>query len=112
MSSIKRFRIIKWKKARPVLSAKSISKSYGEKIVLRKIDLELQRGEMLGFLGSNGTGKSTFMSIVLGLQKSDYPWDWCFVGAPEDNVHSPDEKVHKADIQSMVDLYKVLLKKL
>ena len=47
-----------------------------------------------------------------GLQKSDYSWDWCFVGAPEDNVHSHDEKVHKADIQSMVDLYKVLLKKL
>ncbi len=46
------------------------------------------------------------------LQKSNYPWDWCFVGAPEDNVHSPDEKVHKADIQSMVDLYKVLLKEL
>ena len=72
MSSIKRFRIIKWKKDRPVLSAKSISKSYGSKMVLRKIDLELQRGEMLGFLGSNGAGKSTFMSIVLGLQKSDY----------------------------------------
>ena len=72
MSSIKRFRIIKWKKDRPVLSAKSISKSYGRKMVLRKIDLELQRGEMLGFLGSNGAGKSTFMSIVLGLQKSDY----------------------------------------
>ena len=46
------------------------------------------------------------------LQKSGYPWDWCFVGAPEDNVHSPDEKVHKADIQSMVDLYKVLLQEL
>ena len=46
------------------------------------------------------------------LQKSDYPWDWCFVGAPEDNVHSPDEKVHKKDIQSMLDLYKELMKKL
>ena len=46
------------------------------------------------------------------LQKSNYPWDWCFVGAPENNVHSPDEKVHKADIQSMVNLYKILLKKL
>ena len=46
------------------------------------------------------------------LQKSNYPWDWCFVGAPEDNVHSPNEKVHKADIQSMVDLYTVLLKEL
>ena len=46
------------------------------------------------------------------LQKSDYPWDWCFVGAPEDNVHSPDEKVHKSDIQSMLDLYKILMKEL
>jgi putative aminopeptidase FrvX len=46
------------------------------------------------------------------LQKSNYPWDWCFVGAPENYVHSPDEKVHKSDIQSMVDLYKVLLKEL
>ena len=47
-----------------------------------------------------------------GLQKSDYPWDWCFVGAPEDHVHSPNEKVHKADINSMVELYKVLMEKL
>ena len=47
-----------------------------------------------------------------GLQRSDYPWDWCFVGAPEDNVHSPDEKVYKKDILSMVSLYKELLKKL
>ena len=42
-----------------------------------------------------------------GLQRSDYPWDWCFVGAPEDNVHSPDEKVYKKDILSMVSLYKL-----
>lgn len=46
------------------------------------------------------------------LQKSHYPWDWCFVGAPEDNVHSPDEKVHKEDITSMVNMYKELLLKL
>ncbi|MDX5347809.1 MAG: M20/M25/M40 family metallo-hydrolase [Hymenobacteraceae bacterium] len=46
------------------------------------------------------------------LQHSDIPWDWCFVGAPEDNVHSPDEIVHKADIKAMVDLYKVLMVKL
>jgi len=46
------------------------------------------------------------------LQKSPYPWDWCFVGAAEDNVHSPNEKVHKKDITSMVNLYKELLKKL
>jgi len=46
------------------------------------------------------------------LQKSDLPIDWCFIGAPEDNVHSPDEKVFKKDIQSMVDLYIYLMKHL
>ena len=46
------------------------------------------------------------------LQKSHYPWDWCFVGAPEDNVHSPNERVHKKDIISMTNLYKILLEEL
>ena len=47
-----------------------------------------------------------------GLQKSDYPWDWCFIGAAEDNVHSPEEKVHKKDIESMINIYNLLLKEL
>jgi putative aminopeptidase FrvX len=46
------------------------------------------------------------------LQMSENPWDWCFVGAPEDHVHTPDEKVHKKDIQSMVDMYNVLMEEL
>ncbi len=46
------------------------------------------------------------------LQMADNPWDWCFVGAPEDNVHTPDEKVHKADIASMIKLYEVLMQEL
>jgi len=46
------------------------------------------------------------------LQKAAYPWDWCFVGAPEDNVHTPDEIVNKKDIDSMVKLYQVLMEKL
>lgn len=46
------------------------------------------------------------------LQKSSYPFDWCFVGAPEDNVHTPDEKVHKEDIAEMLKLYEVLMKEL
>jgi putative aminopeptidase FrvX len=40
------------------------------------------------------------------------PWDWCFIGAPEEHVHSPDELVHKSDIYAMVALYKVLMHKL
>lgn len=43
------------------------------------------------------------------LQKSDLPIDWCFIGAAEDNVHSPDEKVFKSDIAGMVELYRFLM---
>lgn len=46
------------------------------------------------------------------LQRSPYPFDWCFIGAPEDNVHSPDEKVHKSDIDSMTKMYDYLMKNL
>ena len=44
------------------------------------------------------------------LQNAPYPFDWCFIGAPEDNVHSPKEKVHKNDIQSMVEMYRYLMR--
>ncbi len=46
------------------------------------------------------------------LQRSDIPWDWCFVGAPEDNVHTPDEIVDRRDIDSMLRLYQALLRAL
>jgi putative aminopeptidase FrvX len=46
------------------------------------------------------------------LQNSPYPFDWCFIGAAEENVHTPDEKVHKEDIKSMVELYKFLMERL
>lgn len=46
------------------------------------------------------------------LQRSPYPMDWLFVGAPEDFVHSPNEKVHKKDIDAMVKLYQYLMKHL
>ena len=49
--------------------------------------------------GSDGTA----------LQKSHLPIDWCFIGAPEDNVHTPDEKVYKSDIIAMVELYRFLM---
>lgn len=41
-----------------------------------------------------------------------YPVDWCFIGAPENNVHSPKETVHIRDFQAMNDLYIYLMKNL
>lgn len=46
------------------------------------------------------------------VQQSPYPIDWCFVGAPSQNPHTPYEKVHKQDIASMIKLYGHLMKDL
>lgn len=46
------------------------------------------------------------------LQMAENIWDWCFVGAAEQFVHTPDEKVHKKDIEVMIELYKALMKDL
>ena len=43
------------------------------------------------------------------IQFSPYAIDWCFIGAPEDNVHSPNEKVALQDLEAMIDLYRFLL---
>jgi len=71
MSNIKKFRVIKFK-SKPILITKNISKSFGSRIVLRKINITLNKSEMLGILGSNGAGKSTWMNVVLGIQKPDF----------------------------------------
>lgn len=46
------------------------------------------------------------------LQNGELSFDWCFVGAPEDNVHSPKEKVFLSDIEAMIQIYKVLMKEM
>ncbi len=43
------------------------------------------------------------------VQTSPYPIDWCFIGAPEDNVHTPFETVSLQDLDAMIRLYKYLL---
>lgn len=43
------------------------------------------------------------------IQQSPYPVDWCFIGALEEHVHSPQEKVNKKDIDAMLKLYQYLM---
>lgn len=46
------------------------------------------------------------------LQRSHLPFDWCFIGAPEEGPHTPHEKVHKQDITEMFRIYELLMRKL
>ncbi|MFC5627225.1 aminopeptidase [Algoriphagus winogradskyi] len=46
------------------------------------------------------------------VQFSPYAIDWCFIGAAEENVHSPDEKVSLVDLEAMLKIYPYLLERL
>ncbi len=48
------------------ISARSLSRDFGAYTAVREIDLELKRGEVLGFLGPNGAGKTTTMRMLTG----------------------------------------------
>ncbi len=50
-----------------VLDITNLSKSYGEKEVLKGISFEVYAGEIFGFIGPNGAGKSTLINIICGL---------------------------------------------
>lgn len=49
-----------------VVKLENLSKSYGDLLVLDNIDLELERGEKIAFVGKNGEGKSTLSKIIAG----------------------------------------------
>jgi simple sugar transport system ATP-binding protein len=54
-----------------VLRTEGIAKTFGAVVALRRIDLQLQRGEVLGLVGDNGAGKSTFVKILTGFHRPD-----------------------------------------
>lgn len=56
---------------RALLSIKNLHKSYGPKKVLKGLDLEVYEGELFGFLGKNGAGKSTTIDCVIGSKRFD-----------------------------------------
>ena len=53
------------------LQINKISKSFGNKQVVRNISLSINRGEIVGLLGPNGAGKTTTFYIIVGLVKPD-----------------------------------------
>ena len=67
MESRKTFRILKFKKSKPILKISGISKSYGHRLVLKKINFELHKSEIFGVLGPNGCGKTTIFNAIMGI---------------------------------------------
>ena len=67
----KTFRILKFKKDKPIFEVKDISKSFDGRPILKKLSLKVFPGECVGVLGPNGCGKTTLFSMCIGEQNID-----------------------------------------
>ena len=55
----------------PIIRVRGLRNSFGEQIVHEDLDLDVERGEILGVVGGSGTGKSVLMRSIIGLQTPD-----------------------------------------
>lgn len=70
----------------PALAVRGLTKTYGNRRVVDDVSFELQRGEVFGFLGPNGSGKTTTMRMALDLIKPDSGTVSIFGSAPDLHV--------------------------
>jgi ATP-binding cassette subfamily F protein uup len=54
-----------------VLEMKKVHKSYGDKVIMKGFDYTFKKGERVGIVGKNGTGKSTFLKVALDIVPPD-----------------------------------------
>ena len=51
-----------------ILKCEKLNKNFGKKQILKNVNLEINKGDILGFIGPNGAGKTTTIKLILGLQ--------------------------------------------
>jgi NitT/TauT family transport system ATP-binding protein len=57
-------------KAMPMIQAKNLWKTYGDNIVLERLNIQVNAGEFITMVGTSGCGKSTFLKMLLGMESS------------------------------------------
>ena len=98
-----------------MIEAVGISKSFGKKIALNGVSMNIDRGKIYGLVGSNGSGKSTLLRVLSGVYRADGgsltidgrnvfndPESKAKIAYVSDDLYFP----HGSNLSSMCRLYK------
>ncbi|HEY4416923.1 MAG TPA: ABC transporter ATP-binding protein [Verrucomicrobiae bacterium] len=72
-----------------IIDVHGMTKSFGKRVVVNQIGLQVRRGQIYGFLGPNGSGKTTFIRMLCGLLRADAGSGTCL----GHNVITESEKI-------------------
>jgi ABC-2 type transport system ATP-binding protein len=90
----------------PIITVRGLKKQYGEKVVLKEIDLNVYPGQIIGYIGPNGAGKSTTVKILTGIIQ-DYEGQVTVMGKNlRENILDVKSKV--GYIPELAELYDLL----
>lgn len=90
----------------PIITIRQLNKQYGEKVVLKGIDLDIYPGKIIGYIGPNGAGKSTTVKILTGIIQ-DYTGEVMVFGKNlRENILDVKSKV--GYIPELAELYDLL----
>ncbi len=90
----------------PIITIRGLNKQYGEKIVLKDINLDIYPGQIIGYIGPNGAGKSTTVKILTGIIQ-DYAGEiMVFGNRLRDSIMEVKSKV--GYIPELAELYDLL----
>ena len=59
-------------KERSLIEVENVKKVYGDKLILKNINLKVDKGEFVTIIGSSGCGKTTFLKLINGLVNPDF----------------------------------------
>jgi len=88
------------------LALRGVEKIYGRHAVLRRLDLELRPGEIVGLVGANGSGKTTLFNLIVGVDQPD-AGELSFAGAAVRRVEAP-QRARIAHVAHATQLYPLL----
>ncbi|MEI6875021.1 MAG: ATP-binding cassette domain-containing protein [Spirochaetota bacterium] len=74
------------------LSMKNVSKTFGEVSALHDVNFEIGKNEIVGLLGDNGAGKSTFVKIITGYHQPDRGGEFTIKGRKIDHFTVPEAR--------------------